>query len=252
MAFEKFGAQTGITGMVNTMIKKNMDGGASRNDAIKLALLDVGKIMFVPKGRAMKFLGHFLQGRGDAVTINWFDLEKDDKNVRARLHAELVRRALGMDTIKESLVKNTILQEDRSVITIFQHTYSNADWYYALGSFDVRFEIAKPISTPQPFVNVRIWGLNKYQWYADENRVTQRIHEVASELVKARKAASFFIEMKPVEISIPINADNLFYANEGFQNNPNGGRSILSAEQMKLARKKAEELGYTSILLNGF
>lgn len=249
---EKLIAQTAITGMVNSLIKSNMAAGAARSDAIKLALLEVGKIMFEPKGRAMKCLGRFLQGRGDPIVFDWYDLEKEDKNVRARLHGELVRRALGMDTIKESLVKSTPLQEDNSIITIFQHTYANSDWMYALGSFDIKFEIARPTLTPRPFVNVRIWGANKYQWYSDEQRVTKRIHEVATELIKAKKAAPFFIEIKPVELTIPINSDNLLYANQGFQNNPKSGKGLLSSEQMKLARKKAEELGYASILLNSF
>lgn len=245
-------AALGITGMINSMIAKEVAGGAAREDAIKLALLEVGKIMFVPRGRAMQYLGHFLGGSGSSIEVDWRALEKEDKNVHARVHAEIVRRALGMDTIIEGLVKGTPAEQDRSTITLFQSTYAIQDWQFALGTFGIQFVVNKPTRTPDPFVSATIWGSNEYKWYASEDRVTKRIHEVAQELVEKRKARPFQMFLRPTELLIPINSANLLFGTAGFQNNPKAHRPLLSSEQYKAASKKADELGYASILLNAF
>lgn len=241
-----------IAGMINAMIKKEMDRGAARSDAIKLAMLGVADIMFDPKGRAKRNLARFLSGRGETMPVLWFELEKEDKNVRARVHGELVRRVLGIDTITETWLKGTPAEPDKSTITLFQHTYAVSDWMYALGSFDIKFEVLRPPSTPAPYIHARIWGTNVYRWYADENRVTKRIHEVCSELVKTGKSKPFDLVMKPTEITVELNADNLNNANTGFQTNPNSGAKLLTPEQKKRAYQKAADLGYSNILLQSF
>lgn len=246
----KAAAAVGISSMVDTMIKDEMRRGASRPDAIKLAMLEVGKIMFDEGGRARRFLARFLRGQREEMPIIWAELEKEDKNVRQRVHGEIVRRVLGIDTITEKLLAGTAAAPDKTCITLFQSTYAILDWKYALGSFDIYYEVINPPKTPRPFIDVKIWGRNEYKWYENDDRVTKKIHEVCSELVRLGKSKPFWMVLKPTTISVEISQANILAASTGFQVNPKAGFPLLNAEQLKKARLKAEELGYGSLLLN--
>jgi hypothetical protein len=167
--------------------------------AQKQTLRDVGQIMFSNCPRALANIDRFLDGTGKDWEFDLLDLLSEDKNASERIHGELIRRVLKINTRAERSIKAraTPVHEDAidPEITLFQSTYSSKDWWGALGTFNIRFTPIASLSDGRIFV--RLTGQNTYKWYKDESRVTQSLHRMAVELEAAKQARNFEMKVKP-------------------------------------------------------
>lgn len=238
--------RNGIKGFADStfegLLQSEIDSGKSRVDALRAVLIQAVSARYGSNGKAMKHMKHFIGGTGNFLEVSLEDLIREDTGVRTRLNGELLRRANGITTLKESYEASIMSRQIIDTrITLFQKTFAVEDWAGALGSFDIIWEIiACPARKSSP-LTVALSGKNIYKWHPDDNRITQKLHEYASELVDLGGAKEF--EMRTgISVFQFSQIDNCVIEGSFFtQTNPNNNslKEFLLGAQPELAAKGA-------------
>jgi hypothetical protein len=173
--------------------------GKGKSDGDAAALKLASWVTMKPGGRAEKYLNHFLDGSGTAEHFETADLLASEKEIRKRVYSEIQRKRLG---IRVGTEKQPISFDPE--ITLFQKNYLDQDWWFALGSYALRWEIAGEASDR---VFVKVSGEGPYSWHPQDIRITQCLHEAGDSLIKAGKARPFSIVAKPAMIVASKNYD---------------------------------------------
>lgn len=177
-----------------------------------------------PGGLAQEYMDHFLDNTGTEKVFDTLQLLAQDPDVRRRLTSECVRRGLGIQTEREKTQDPALTAEYNREITIFQKTYANQDWKFALGTFGFRWSVVN-LSVDSGRIFVKVWGENVYRWHGGEDRVTRCIHEAADALVAAGKAAPFTMRAKPAILVLSTFNPDLLEGKTLKQVNPNNSGS---------------------------
>jgi hypothetical protein len=111
--------------------------GKTPNDAKKSVLLKSVEARYGANGRAMRHIRHFLSGSGTGLEISLIDLLNEDWGIRKWIEGETIRRANGIETLRETYEKQRMSLKHGvidSTITLFQKNYAVEDWCGALGT----------------------------------------------------------------------------------------------------------------------
>lgn len=178
------------------LLSAEIADGKSPIDAKKSILVRAVDARYGPNGRAMKHMLHFLSGSGQSQEISLSALLKEDAGVRARIEGETVRRANGIQTLREIDEKQRMSLKHGAIdpsITLFQKNFAVDDWCGALGTFALDWSlIACPARKSSPLV-VQLSGKNEYRWHPGDERLTRRLHQFAQELIGAGAAKPFMM-----------------------------------------------------------
>jgi hypothetical protein len=183
--------------------------GGSREQADQTALQLAQFITMKPNGRAAKYLDHFLRGSGEPITFEMKELLAQDSLIRSRVELEIMRKmSVAADPTgaprtpreKTNGVKVGTERHDWSVdpcVTLFQKSYSDQDWWFALGTFNVDWKLQM---SAEGYHYVQLSGENEYKWHPEENRITQCLHRAGARLTSAGSGSNFMIRAIPCVI----------------------------------------------------
>lgn len=185
------------------------------------------KLTMKPGGRAEEYLDHFLDGSGNDKHFMIQTLIAEDSAVSTRLATECVRRCLGLKTWREQRrsARMTPDPDLNKYITIFQKTYANRDWAFALGTFNFEYALVN-VSDDAKRIFVRLSGDNTYRWHPEENRITKFIHQAADSLVKSGSAKNFKIVAIPAVLVFSVLNRDLLSITSARQYNPDNSEAF--------------------------
>jgi hypothetical protein len=180
------------------------------------AALELAKFISMrPNGRAAAFLDHFIKGSGADVHFKMKDLWHDDPSVRVRIELEILRK---MSNIKVGTERHNWCYDP--CVTLFQKNFSNRDWWYALGSFDVDWAIVR---SDQHFHTILLSGKNEYKWHPEETRITQCLHQAGDRLARAGSAKNFWMISDPHKVIFSETQRKIVEMTTVHSSNPEGG-----------------------------
>ena len=221
------------------------DVDVSPDDRDRFFLQVAKYIRMSPGGRAEEYLDHFLSGDGTPKHFETSLLLAEDTGVSYRLRSEVVRRALGIRTLREKyqdsiMSLSGVALDDRKSITIFQHNYASSDWHLALGTFSFNWE---PIlcTEDRRFMTVRVYGSNTYKWHPKSPRITKFLHEAGFRLSENGLARNFEIIAKPIFMKVDIVQRETLELFAMTQANPRM-RGLLSDERSETANEVSRVL----------
>lgn len=152
-------------------------------------------VMMAPNGHADRHLSHFFDGNGADLPVDLRLLMNEDRNVKARIELELLRR-ISPDGKVQNEKFATLADQS---ITIFQSTYENKDWKFALGTFPIDW---RPLRFDGRYHYFQISGRNSYQWHEAAKRITIALHQAGQRLADAGVAKNFDMVAQPITIMV--------------------------------------------------
>jgi hypothetical protein len=213
--------------------------GRSQDQRDKSALELAKWVTMKPGGRAEKYLNHFLGGSGNPVEFTMKDLLSEDSLVSTRVEMELLRKlpALSNKSTPADIVNpRTKVGSERHewsvdpCITIFQKNFSNQDWWYALGTFNINWKV---LQTSAQHHYVKVWGENEYKWHPEEDRITQCLHQAGDRLAHTGKGRNFMMRSIPGVVVLSETRRKMIETISVHSFNPNNNSPSISLEGLK-------------------
>jgi hypothetical protein len=241
--------QAAFTAVANRILDRHMARlGGDEKAAYAEALREIGLIMFDASGRAMAHINHFIGATGAAVDVPLDRLLSEDSSVKDRVIEETYRRALRIPTVREQASLNRQAAGLVSLIhpsgidpeiTIFQHNFSNTDWWGALGTYTVKLEVVGQLTERSSSVAVLLQGENLYTWHPNEDRSSKRVHEIGARLEQLGGGKSFPMRSKPTMILVDTSRAAMLRLTTMQQTNPNPGRGLTRDQISRLMNSLA-------------
>jgi hypothetical protein len=230
-----------IQNEIQRLLEKNKAQFDDEAEYLSQTLRDAATIMFGEADPAYMCMDRFLKGSGEAWEFDLNELFGADKGARSRVFSETIRRALQLPTLHErenvkgfgvwapAVLDEKIRQVIDPVITIFQRNYSTLEWWGALGTYNISWEVVGR-SGAKDRLFVKLSGDGEYRWHPQDNRSTKALHQMGHRLTELGKAKNFPMIGKPRTFSVDVTKRRMEEAeleSIDFQHNPTPGRPLI-------------------------